>query len=115
LLELEVRLPESHVGEGQVGLSRAPARRRTYEAALSLEAIRRLDELPDEDGSGEAKESSMLLARLGIVSTPDVPLGFGQLPGKRGGRSRLRIVGQRPEQTLHADRRHPHALQPAQL
>ena len=41
----------------------------TYEVALTLEAMARLQ--GDEDA---ADESRGLLARLGVVSTPDVPL-----------------------------------------
>jgi class 3 adenylate cyclase/tetratricopeptide (TPR) repeat protein len=47
----------------------------TYELALTLEASARLAELRGEDGSAEAKESKGLLARLGVVSTPEIPLG----------------------------------------
>jgi class 3 adenylate cyclase/tetratricopeptide (TPR) repeat protein len=46
----------------------------TYELALTLEAIGRLKELRGQDGSAEAGEARGLLARLGVVSTPDVPL-----------------------------------------
>jgi tetratricopeptide (TPR) repeat protein len=46
----------------------------TYELALTLEALARLRELRGEDASAEARESKALLARLGVVSTPDVPL-----------------------------------------
>jgi class 3 adenylate cyclase/tetratricopeptide (TPR) repeat protein len=46
----------------------------TYELALALEALARLAELRGEDGSEEARESKALLARMGVVSTPDVPL-----------------------------------------
>jgi class 3 adenylate cyclase/tetratricopeptide (TPR) repeat protein len=46
----------------------------TYELALTLEAIGRLKELRGEDGSAEAGEARGLLARLGVVSTPDVRL-----------------------------------------
>jgi class 3 adenylate cyclase/tetratricopeptide (TPR) repeat protein len=46
----------------------------TYELALTLEACARLAELRGEDGSAQAKESMGLLARLGVVSTPEVPL-----------------------------------------
>jgi hypothetical protein len=42
--------------------------------ALTLEAIARLAELRGVDGSAQARESSALLARLGVVSTPQVPL-----------------------------------------
>ncbi len=52
----------------------ARAEDETYETALTLEAIARLRELRGEDGSDEAAESRALLARLGVVSTPDVPL-----------------------------------------
>ena len=46
----------------------------TYELALTLEARGRLAELRGEDGSPQAKESKGLLARLGVVSTPAIPL-----------------------------------------
>ncbi|MGZ4307753.1 MAG: AAA family ATPase [Gaiellaceae bacterium] len=46
----------------------------TYELALTLEAVARLAELRGEDGAAEAKEAKTLLARLGVVSTPDVPV-----------------------------------------
>ncbi len=52
----------------------ARAEDETYETALTLEAISRLKELRGDDGSAEAAESRALLARLGVVSTPDVPL-----------------------------------------
>src|SRR5436190_14200072 len=45
----------------------------TYELALTLEACARLDQLRGEDGSAQARESKGLLARLGVVSTPEVP------------------------------------------
>ncbi|HEY6836585.1 MAG TPA: AAA family ATPase [Gaiellaceae bacterium] len=46
----------------------------TYERALALDALARLAEKRGEDGEAEAKESKALLARLGVVSTPDLPL-----------------------------------------
>lgn len=46
----------------------------TYELALTLEAVARLRELRGEDFAAEARESKGLLARLGVVSTPVVPL-----------------------------------------
>jgi class 3 adenylate cyclase len=46
----------------------------TYELALTLDAIGRLKALRAEDGSAETAEARGLLARLGVVSTPDVPL-----------------------------------------
>jgi transglutaminase-like putative cysteine protease len=46
----------------------------TYELALTLEALARLVELRGQDGSAQARESKGLLARLGVVTTPDVPL-----------------------------------------
>jgi len=46
----------------------------TYELALALEALARLAELRGEDGAAEAKEAKTLLARLGVVSTPEIPL-----------------------------------------
>jgi tetratricopeptide (TPR) repeat protein len=45
-----------------------------YELALTLEAVGRLKELRGEDGSAEAGEARGLLARLGVVSTPTVPV-----------------------------------------
>jgi tetratricopeptide (TPR) repeat protein len=55
-------------------LETARAAEETYEVALTLEAIARLAELRGLDGSAQARESSALLARLGVVSTPQVPL-----------------------------------------
>jgi class 3 adenylate cyclase/tetratricopeptide (TPR) repeat protein len=55
-------------------LETARAAEETYEVALTLEAIARLAELRGVDGSAQARESSALLARLGVVSTPQVPL-----------------------------------------
>jgi class 3 adenylate cyclase/tetratricopeptide (TPR) repeat protein len=55
-------------------LETARAADETYEVALTLEAIARLAELRSEDNSAEAKESATLLARLGVVSTPSIPL-----------------------------------------
>ena len=55
-------------------LELARAAGETYELALTLEAIGRLKELGGEDGSAEADEARGLLARLGVVSTADVPL-----------------------------------------
>jgi adenylate cyclase len=46
----------------------------TYELALTLEACARLAELRGEDASEGTKEAKGLLARLGVVSTPNVPL-----------------------------------------
>jgi tetratricopeptide (TPR) repeat protein len=46
----------------------------TYEAALTLEAGARLAQLRGEDGGAETAESRALVARLGVVSTPEVPL-----------------------------------------
>jgi class 3 adenylate cyclase/tetratricopeptide (TPR) repeat protein len=46
----------------------------TYELALTLEAIGRLSEARGEDGSVDSTEARGLLARLGVVSTPQVPL-----------------------------------------
>jgi class 3 adenylate cyclase/tetratricopeptide (TPR) repeat protein len=46
----------------------------TYELALTLEAIGRVKELRGQDGSAEAGEARGLLARLGVVSTPEVPI-----------------------------------------
>jgi class 3 adenylate cyclase/tetratricopeptide (TPR) repeat protein len=46
----------------------------TYELALTLDALARLAERRAEDGSAEAKEAKALLARLGVVSTPAVPV-----------------------------------------
>ena len=58
----------------QQSLETARAAEETYEVALTLEAIARLAELRGVDGSAQARESSALLARLGVVSTPQVPL-----------------------------------------
>ena len=58
----------------QQSLETARAAEETYEVALTLEAIARLAELRGLDGSAQARESSALLARLGVVSTPQVPL-----------------------------------------
>jgi class 3 adenylate cyclase/tetratricopeptide (TPR) repeat protein len=58
----------------QESLETARAAEETYEVALTLEAIARLAELRGVDGSAQARESSALLARLGVVSTPQVPL-----------------------------------------
>ena len=55
-------------------LETARAAEETYEVALTLEASAQLAELRTEDGSAAAKESATLLARLGVVSTPMVPL-----------------------------------------
>jgi tetratricopeptide (TPR) repeat protein len=52
-------------------LATARAAEETNEAALTLEAIARLCRDPN---CSEARESAALLARLGVVSTPDVPL-----------------------------------------
>ena len=49
----------------------------TYELALTLEACACLAELREEDGSDQARESKGLLARLGVVSIPEVPLSPG--------------------------------------
>ena len=46
----------------------------TYELALTLDALALLAERRGEDGSAEAKESKALLARLGVVSAPVIPL-----------------------------------------
>jgi tetratricopeptide (TPR) repeat protein len=46
----------------------------TYELALTLEAIGRLAAAREEDGSAESAEARGLLARLGVMSTPQVPL-----------------------------------------
>ena len=47
----------------------------TYEIALTLEALMRLDEIRGDPGRSEhADESRRLLERLGVVSTPEVPL-----------------------------------------
>jgi class 3 adenylate cyclase/tetratricopeptide (TPR) repeat protein len=56
-------------------LELARAADETYELALTLDAIGRLKAERGEDGSAEAAEARGLLARLGVVSTPDVPLG----------------------------------------
>jgi len=46
----------------------------TYELALALEARARLAELRGDDGAAEAKEAKTVLAGLGVVSTPVIPL-----------------------------------------
>jgi class 3 adenylate cyclase/tetratricopeptide (TPR) repeat protein len=46
----------------------------TYELALTLEAIGRLKERRGKRDAAEAREAKALLARLGVVSTPEVPL-----------------------------------------
>ncbi len=46
----------------------------TYELALALEALARLAELRGVDGTAEGKEAKALLARLGVVSTPAIPI-----------------------------------------
>ena len=46
----------------------------TYELALTLEAIGRLAAAREQDGSAESAEARGLLARLGVMSTPQVPL-----------------------------------------
>ena len=56
-------------------LEAARAAEETYELALTLEALARLAELRGDEGSATANESKMLLAGLGVVSTPAVPLG----------------------------------------
>lgn len=58
-------------------LETAHAADETYEVALTLEAIARLAELRGKDGSTEARESARLLARLGVVSTPEIALASG--------------------------------------
>jgi class 3 adenylate cyclase/tetratricopeptide (TPR) repeat protein len=45
-----------------------------YELALTLDALAQLAEKRGADGIAEAKEAKALLARLGVVSTPVVPL-----------------------------------------
>ncbi|MGB2953520.1 MAG: AAA family ATPase [Gaiellaceae bacterium] len=55
-------------------LAIARERDELYELALSLEAAARLAELRGDDGTAAAEESKALLARLGVVSTPAVPL-----------------------------------------
>jgi hypothetical protein len=56
------------------GLKVARSARETYELGLTLEASARLAVLRGEDGTAQAKESKGLLARLGVVSTTEVPL-----------------------------------------
>jgi tetratricopeptide (TPR) repeat protein len=46
----------------------------TYQLALALEAKARLAEHLGEDGSQAAREARALLARLGVVATPEFPL-----------------------------------------
>ena len=58
----------------RVGLDVARRADETFELALTLEACAHLAELRGEDTSESAKESKALLARLGVVSTPSVPL-----------------------------------------
>ena len=55
-------------------LATARAADETYEAALTLEAMARLAELRGADGTARAKEGQTLLARLGVVATPAIPL-----------------------------------------
>jgi class 3 adenylate cyclase/tetratricopeptide (TPR) repeat protein len=52
----------------------ARAEDETYELALTLDALARLAGRRGADGNAEAKEAKALLARLGVVSTPVVPL-----------------------------------------
>jgi class 3 adenylate cyclase/tetratricopeptide (TPR) repeat protein len=58
----------------RVSLDVARGADETYELALTLEACGRLAGLRGEDASESAKEAKALLARLGVVSTPSVPL-----------------------------------------
>jgi class 3 adenylate cyclase/tetratricopeptide (TPR) repeat protein len=55
-------------------LELARAADETYELAVTLDAIGALKTATGADGSSEAAEARGLLARLGVVSTPDVPL-----------------------------------------
>jgi len=57
----------------QRSLEAARAAEETYELALTLEALARLAELRGES-EASANESKTLLAGLGVVSTPAVPL-----------------------------------------
>jgi tetratricopeptide (TPR) repeat protein len=67
---------ELEAAEAALSQSLEIARRadETHELALTLEALARLAELRGEDGSARAQEGKALLARLGVVSTPEVPL-----------------------------------------
>jgi class 3 adenylate cyclase/tetratricopeptide (TPR) repeat protein len=67
---------ELEAAKAALGQSLEIARRadETHELALTLEALARLAELRGEDGSARAQEGKALLARLGVVSTPEVPL-----------------------------------------
>jgi class 3 adenylate cyclase/tetratricopeptide (TPR) repeat protein len=58
----------------QWSIDTARAAEETYEAALTLEAKAHLADLRGEDGAEYAQESHTLLAQLGVVSTPNVPL-----------------------------------------
>jgi class 3 adenylate cyclase/tetratricopeptide (TPR) repeat protein len=58
----------------QMSLQLARDAEESYELALTLDALARLAEQRGEDGSAEATEAKTLLARLGVVSTPEVPL-----------------------------------------
>jgi len=58
----------------QQSLELARQANETYELALTLDAIGRLKSRTGTDGSTEATEARGLLARLGVVSTPEIPL-----------------------------------------
>jgi len=66
-------LDEAHEALGR-SLEIAREAEETYELALTLQASAQLAELRGEDGSEAARESVTLLARLGVVSTPSIPL-----------------------------------------
>jgi class 3 adenylate cyclase/tetratricopeptide (TPR) repeat protein len=71
-------LQKDDLDEGEAAIREslevARAAEETYELALTLDALSRLKERRGEDGSPEAKEAKAVLARLGVVSTPKVPL-----------------------------------------
>ena len=54
-------------------LELARAADETYELAVTLDAIGALKARTGADGSAEAAEARGLLARLGVVSTPEIP------------------------------------------
>jgi ATP/maltotriose-dependent transcriptional regulator MalT len=66
-------LDDAHEALGR-SLEIAREAEETYELALTLQASAQLAELRSEDGSAAAKESVTLLARLGVVSTPSIPV-----------------------------------------
>jgi tetratricopeptide (TPR) repeat protein len=54
---------------------RAREDRAPYEAALGLQGVARVTSMLGVDGASFATEAAELFARLGVVRTPDVPLG----------------------------------------